>query len=565
MKKAFALLIVVLALPIGGFGGFGQGVGLIRGRVIDGLTGLGVDGVTVRLESILTYGGRNTRTSNGGAFFFENLAPIKYTVLAEFDGYELKSTVDADLSSVVSKEITLYLRSRSAIGSVSGRVLDTDDKPVAKATVCVQRRHFDDFGDVAVSSQGSVCATTDADGRYATNKVEPGAYVVEVINDGSGGRLATFHPREDELRYATPIEVEGSPVSNVDIRIKNQPPMTIRGEVAIPIPLPSDVTVMITVYINDRALFKTAADYVPDSNRRTFKFSGLASGNYRLEAEVVGQAARTGLSGWARVILRSEDVDNVLIPLDFSIGLQFVVLRPGEELDPSWLQSASAITVPPGTRYVITTQTYRMEAVVGPTGKIFATPTSPQLLKPSLLCRSGASTVRRDAQRFTDRAYTMTAWAARDCLLEVENVVAGHYVESAKFDGNDVWDRVFTPTAAMSNLVIRLADGAGVVAGKVVDERDQNYTGPTTVVLVPANPPGDHPSAEIRFRTNVTGSFEIGNIRPGAYRLFAFPDAGESEHYNNMSLIRENEARSTYVEIKKGERKTLNPALIRIP
>jgi hypothetical protein len=146
----------------------------LAGTVIADDTGLPIEGASVRL-----FGATQTAaaTDELGRFELENIAPGSYFITGVMAGYALgvagqrhpadtPTLVDLQAGSLRNAEIRL-----TPLGVLSGRIIDTDGRPVQKATISV----------VPARGRGPcpACRTaTDAGGQYRIAGLPDGRYYV---------------------------------------------------------------------------------------------------------------------------------------------------------------------------------------------------------------------------------------------------------------------------------------------------------------------------------------------------------------------------------------------------
>ena len=120
-------------------------------------------------------------------------------------------------------------------GSISGRVVDENNKPISGAIV-----NASDFGNTKI---GGGSATTDASGNYHIKGLASGNYRVNVF---STGRVRKYWQNTTDYSSATPVSIT-APKDKADINFTLEPSMTISGTVtnSSGVPLP-DVSVMIS-------------------------------------------------------------------------------------------------------------------------------------------------------------------------------------------------------------------------------------------------------------------------------------------------------------------------------
>jgi hypothetical protein len=159
----------------------------IEGTATDALTGLPLPGVAIHLYKTGGMPAREAVTDSLGRFRIEGLPQGGYYALIRKEGY---SDEDANKTTGqhfhLSKDETVRLDARMApLGTVCGRVLDADDRPIAGARVRLR----------GVDALGSSDATTDRSGAFTLKDVEPGTYVLIA--------QSSKEPPDEHLAYAT--------------------------------------------------------------------------------------------------------------------------------------------------------------------------------------------------------------------------------------------------------------------------------------------------------------------------------------------------------------------------
>ena len=130
----------------------------IEGTATDALTGLPLPGVAIHLYKTGGMPAREAVTDSLGHFRIEGLPEGGYYALIRKEGY---SDWDANKTAGhhfrLSKDETVRLDARMApLGTVSGRVLGADDRPISGARVRLR----------GVDALGSSYATTDQERRF---------------------------------------------------------------------------------------------------------------------------------------------------------------------------------------------------------------------------------------------------------------------------------------------------------------------------------------------------------------------------------------------------------------
>lgn len=243
----------------------------IRGRVLDGDTGLGLEGVTVSVSGAQT---ASVQTSADGAFLVRDLAAGDYSIGLTRSGYgELLATTTAVTGSLIDLGDLRMLRGiiDSEMGVLRGTVTDaTDGSPIADARIYIN--------DNQVSGTG-------ADGTYQALDLPPGAAEIRV--------QATHY--DDSAATTTIVAGSVSVFSPVLVRTPQPDPQATRVIGTI---VDADTGTALTgVSIS---LIGTETRTAQSDASGAFAFAGVPAGTYQLVAELTGY---TPINGFAAVAL----------------------------------------------------------------------------------------------------------------------------------------------------------------------------------------------------------------------------------------------------------------------
>jgi len=196
---------------------------------------------TARLNVGATAGRQLTAmTDSSGHFSFPNLAPGRYTVRAEKEGY-FALPINGNSSTQVTRTIVLQDGKPAAAedlvmvkgGVVSGRIRDPNSQPISGMNVSVYRVTYNNGRKIwtAVNSK-----QTDDRGEYRIFWLVPGPYYVGVTPRAPGPTpgpqdswARTFFPGTTEPADASPVELkDGGEAESTDIMIRTQPQATFK-------------------------------------------------------------------------------------------------------------------------------------------------------------------------------------------------------------------------------------------------------------------------------------------------------------------------------------------------
>jgi hypothetical protein len=205
MKPSVLLLLGALALCAQ------DNTAVVTGSVVNSATGAGIDGATVtlavrsknndRIEGSSYHG----VTDAAGSFRISGVKPGEYSPLAQKPGFILPLFfgrfihIDQD-PPPLRLELIPPARLR-------GRVIGTDGKPAAKVQV-------------AIGNQYANTTTTDAEGAFVFDNLDPGSYGVLA----RANHVRTYYPAAVDPALAEPIIVRaGEDQSGYEIRLQPAP------------------------------------------------------------------------------------------------------------------------------------------------------------------------------------------------------------------------------------------------------------------------------------------------------------------------------------------------------
>ncbi len=224
------------------------GTGVIKGRVVDGVSGAPVARARVRLQGTMTSRPLATTDANG-AFVFTTLPSGQFMVSLEKSTYQPGRYPDAG-RTMRGGARSLILRDgetrddlvvRIYHGSaISGRVVDAYGDPVDYAEIRVMRVPMAG-GTPQMRGGGS----TNDIGEFRIGRLDPGTYLLLAVPHRNMGPdepsldapqpaqpIATYFPNTPALDQAQPIVVQrGQSVTGVEIAIAEGIPAVVTGTV----------------------------------------------------------------------------------------------------------------------------------------------------------------------------------------------------------------------------------------------------------------------------------------------------------------------------------------------
>jgi protocatechuate 3,4-dioxygenase beta subunit len=238
-KRSLLLTSAVVLLVLYSFGGSAQTPGKapasISGRVT--IDGKGVAGITVVATTISSPMDNRTvaktTTDDDGKYQLTGLAPGQFTIMPLAKAFVVgtsgaytqpRQSITVGEGETIEKIDFALVRG----GVITGRITDTDGRPVIGERVSVVAKDVPDPGRPMTIFDGPRNMTDDR-GIYRIYGLAPGSYKVSIGLTAAAGNVAimgmggsqytkTFYPGVAEEARATILEInEGSEISNIDI------------------------------------------------------------------------------------------------------------------------------------------------------------------------------------------------------------------------------------------------------------------------------------------------------------------------------------------------------------
>ena len=508
----------------------------ISGFVTDATSGLPLERALVVLSAVDRSDQRVALTDGAGYYEFSELPAGTYNLRASSADYVgrqfglrqlLQGATPIDLrGGAMLEEVNFRLRRG---GSISGRILDAEGRPVAFAEVEALRPQFQDGQRVLVTFG---TALTDAEGAFHIPSLPPGDYYVSAIDpiaegavDAAGQRhdIPTFYPGVIVPADARRVRLEAAgEVSGVELALRSVTPVRVSGRMVSENGQPLlGALVVMSSYAGSRPAVAR-----PISVRVTvdgsFEFLNVPPGSYVIRARAQLELGGDSVFGTFQVIVQNEDVSNILLALgpgaQLSGRVAFDATRSMPQADLTQiLVSAPAID---GTMFggepqgrVEPNGTFRLDSVL-----------------------AGERFIRVDS--------LPEAWA----------------LQTVYYRGRDITD---TPLALgkgeqVRNIRLVLTDRITRLTGAVRDENQEIVTD-HTVVALPANellrrPRGRH----VRLAyPDVNGQYQIQGLPAGLYLVAAVDEINESDLYE-MEILERVASGAVPVLLRQGETATLD-------
>jgi hypothetical protein len=502
--RVFPLAIACFAIPA-----WSQQPGTVdlTGKIVDAASGAPLAGVNLVLSrypvvadfktadlSARTY---TAKTDERGAFAIPGLIPDRYSTNATFPGYGLQRGPERSVTLSASESpAPLTIRMwKSAV--VEGVVEDRDHNPIGGIAVDLLQESWS--GGMRGLSPAVPAARPKDDGKFSFPAVLPGTYYLrasaaarltgDLLRDPTLRQTAkladTFYPHSIELEGATPIKIFAG-VDQLGLRLQIQPGVyyTLSGRVdGIPEGVKSPSVRLLTLAGVDSSLqiytgSPAGPVQAPVSSDGTFSIRNVAPGPYI--ATLV--AASGNLRGANRVNVKDRDLEDIRIAVSSSWTLAGkVVYQDGSPAGPflAYLDE--------------------FDPSAGVKGTVFTVPADGTFSQAGLIA---------GAQRFSipDR---------RD-LIVTKIDLGDRSFEGGKFElgapGND-------------HAVITLSTKGGAINGmiEISGRGDVPVRGSASVMMTPATLVDSAPKYAL---LGPDGSFSIGALEPGQYRVCAWHEEG---------------------------------------
>jgi Carboxypeptidase regulatory-like domain len=338
-----------------------QDTGSVEGTVVNSVTGVGISGATVYLNSGTHY---KTVTDGAGTFQFSGIKPGDYMANVEKSLFTPAPATSFPPPRIHVGPGNEPVRVRFELlppATLRGRVFGIDGKPAAHAKVDLGKEGF--------------VVTANEDGSFVFENVEPGRYTptarpsagnAAFMQDGVRmGILPTYFPSVLDSNLAQEIRVQpGSDQGGFDIQLRAAPVYRVRGVVLDPEGKPEAnalVEVLSKTIDRDPPVFfavpfgpfsiagsRRAASYAliePAVTKAdgSFEFPSMPAGDWMLGAEsdavdVPGAQHQIQFHGSEDIRLGRTDVDDVRIQLlpvfDLDLSVEYADGSPAPQNGP---------------------------------------------------------------------------------------------------------------------------------------------------------------------------------------------------------------------------------------
>ena len=523
MRSTFGVAVVLAVTVTLGLRAMPQatrsGAVVVRGNVVDAMTGLGIPDASVSLIASSPASSNSERTlprratamtARDGSFLFSDVESGRYAIDVSRSGFAIAKGVPS--SSQVSvgvagdvKDIELYM---TALSTISGRVVNESGEPVSDVSVVALQPYYE--GNQRYLNPtfrprtrvGGTHALTDERGEYRLYDLESGDFYLAVWGAGLDAGVdgpPIYYPGITDATRASVVRVgAGVELPAVDIRLIDRPFYRVTFEVlglneAVScvfrqeqmwlIQRSSDFDVLLSY---STGLFDHGAFRQVGENR--WSTSLLPNGSYDIFfSPCMGQ----GVTGRAEFSIVDEDVETE------------VELREGSPLQ-------ARFSLATGSSLDLSGAEVRLDSVEWP-----------RYTPPAVMIWSdgrGCFVVRRpipprNCFALADGQYT----------VDVAGLPANAFVHSIRYAGRDVVNGIIAiDGGAAGELEIVVGGPGGVIEGRVTDSSNEVVSGARVVLTPVSNRLWSNSTLFRNVRTDQGGAFSIAGIGPGEYVVLAF-------------------------------------------
>ena len=493
----------------------------ITGKVVDALSGAPLARCSVEIGPTEDRGAsRSIETGNDGVFAFDGLAQGKYRLSASKRGYlpqdyeqhDNFSTAIAVGPGLQSEGLNFKVVPQAVINGV---VTEEHGEPVRRAQV----RLFKDQDRLGIRStvQRQTTATDDR-GVYQLARIDPGNYYLAVSGQPWYAQA---------LRHSLPNEKEEEPASPLDVAYPTTfYPQATNSEDATPIPIRGGERIQADVTLNAQPALHVRIRLPVQDQESGF---GL-----RMSQSIFGQVEP--VSSFGQTVQNGVMEISGILPGHYD----FTLFHPGpgdptaESTHFTGEVTSSTTELTPGDAESEVTVTGKVTSVDGkiPSGGITLRPHQGRTYT-AMLDKAGEFDVKVPPGDY-----------------EIVGQIPQMYLTQLTAQDGVVKNRVLTVKAGSTpKLELIASKGFGQIDG-VAKRGDQPASG-IMVLLAP----DDNPVLFRRDQSDSDGSFTLGNVVPGHYRLLAVERGWELE-WANRDVLNAFLKKSVPVEVRADDKLT---------
>jgi hypothetical protein len=465
-------------------------------------------------------------TGAKGHFRLTGTAPGKYRIYPAKDGYE--GGEDGDLQNAIRLDLAVGAHIKDAdfvihqAASISGRILDSNRKPVQAAVVVLFAKRFSGH---RWYLQTVAAVSADPSGSYVLKSIRAGTYYLSAnfpVDDSAGrpsgphepkvAPVRTYYPNATSFENAAPIYLgRAEQREGFDLIINQALAFCVTGKFVAAFgedPIWARFTVAQLVGSN-WAGFIGFGDAKPGED---FEVCDLPSGAYALSILALGK------DQVARFAIRPFTIVNRDVAAgELSVG-------PPERLRGKMVVSGAPddSPFPTGVRVEVRS-----------------------LNRPDPFAGEGLVGQARSTGEFS-----IENLFSDDYSLRVTGLPRGYYVQTIFQAGRDAANHPIRPG---DDLTITLSSDGPVVSGESLDKDNVPVHG-ATVILIPKDP---SLSSIVSVRSGRVGRFQFqSGIAPGEYSIVALTGLFDGED-QDPDFVRDQMTRATPLALDKKDTKSL--------
>jgi protocatechuate 3,4-dioxygenase beta subunit len=454
----------------------------------------------------------STTTDAEGSFKLVDLPPGEYRLRAVRNGYldtyygARRAKAEGTLIALGAGEEVDGLRiEMPPSGVIAGTVRDDDGEPISGAAIFLWEQVWE-YGRRTVSTRPILEAKTDDLGQYRIAGLAPGKYYVQAtcrtamsslnepraIADHSAKSdqrptviLPTLYPGVTDAATARTVEVgPGARVSGIDIPL-------VRAHV-FRVTIQASGVAVNDMYLSSNPEMESLALHfrAARNNAGDFEFPAVPAGLYTVSA-----------SG----SLKPDESSHPAVETIYFSGRQTALSVSRDMFTHVTVQPPALVTV-----HVI---------VEG---------------KPEMKLRPGISLTSASNRFFPMQGSDNVLSPDPDRYnLYLESPPSNVIIKSMRAEGTDVFQNGLTISegGGSYDVEIVLAPEGGTVDGTVVDKDDKPAAGATVVLIAEPKLRARYDSFH-EFTADRQGRFHFDNVRPGAYKLFAWSDVEQDAWFD---------------------------------
>ena len=450
--------------------------------------------VTLRLQIGIAGASYSTVSGDDGRFVFEAVAPGRYTLSAEKNGYLRqfygaaaglglmhRGTVLDLAGGEVLKDLSIQMTRHSV---VSGRVKNREDAPVVGALVSLLRYQYRngrrELASVAFESTNDL-------GEFRIAGLSHGRYYLvasHIDQRGSSGtdtNITTFYPSAGDSSAAAPLDVPAeSELRTIEIWMQRSRTHSIRGKAVFLEVDSRRPGLRIRIESRDRRDWRINQVVVNAAGE--FEFRNLLPGRYLLSTPLTGTAA-SNLTGRMEVTVNDSDVNDVVM----DVGLRSNV-------------------------------TGRLEMEDGSRARVSSL---------ALVANNGSG--GWSGQLKSDGTFEVTNLQAEagGYFVRLTGLDEDAYVKSVEFNGQDATHQAVDPGSGGTVRIV-LSTKAAQISGTVQDEDGKMAAGVTVTAWPKSKDSGRANGGARQANTDQYGRFRLAGLPPGDYLIAAWEDLEQS-------------------------------------